>query len=83
MIALQAGRSGPVRNAVIALLLVAASAVLAQTSSVPTAHDTEFARVDLDQSGEPRALQMAVVTYTPEPAEAPRAGLEVDLIGAV
>ncbi|MEM9209379.1 MAG: hypothetical protein AAGA61_09025, partial [Pseudomonadota bacterium] len=39
--------------------------------------------VDLDQSGEPRALQMAVVTYTPEPAEAPRAGLEVDLIGAV
>jgi hypothetical protein len=59
-----------------------AGPILAEPESTAPApvEETRFARVDLDDAGEPRALQMAIVTYAPAgDADHP----VVDLIGAV
>ncbi len=57
--------------------------VLSQEALAQPAPETQFARVDLDSDGEPRALQMAVVTYSAARPGGAERYFEVDLIGAV
>ena len=58
----------------------AACALLLITAALRAEDDTAFARVSEDGDGNPRALQMAIVTYVPA---AGQNGVSVDLIGAV
>jgi len=51
----------------------------AWTVSLAAVAPTEFARIDRSASGQPRALQLAIVSYAPADAS----GYTVDLIGAV
>lgn len=52
----------------------------AQTGAAAAADDTEFARIDLTEDGDARALQVAIVSYAPQTGEN---SFTVDLIGAV
>ena len=63
------------------LRLIAASLAAALMASAAFAQDRapEFARVDLDDNEQPRALQMSIHRYVPADGERP---IEVDLVGA-
>ena len=62
-----------IQLAVIWLALLAGAPALADSG-------TAFARVATDENDQPRALQLAITTYTPTNA---RQGLSVDLVGAI
>jgi hypothetical protein len=64
------------------LRLIAASLAAALMASAAFAQDRapEFARVDLDDNEQPRALQMSIHRYVPADGMHP---VEVDLVGAV
>lgn len=62
------------------LLFCAAVAIPPAAYAEPSAPATEFARIDRDGHGAPRAFQTAIVTYAP--ATGPR-DFSVDLIGAI
>lgn len=59
--------------------LVASCIACAITFTAFADSQTEFARIDLDENEQPRALQMSVVTYRP----ADNRLLSVDLVGAI
>jgi hypothetical protein len=66
-----------VRRSVIGLF---AGAVLVGSTAFGGERAPEFARVDVDELGQPRALQMAVSSYAPDNNDRI---LEVDLVGAI
>ena len=61
-------------------LCLLAACLLAASAAFAASKAPEFARVDVDADGEPRALQMSITRYVP--AEGNRL-LEIDLVGAV
>ena len=61
-------------------LCLLAACLLAASAACAASKAPEFARVDVEADGEPRALQMSITRYVP--AEGNRL-LEIDLVGAV
>ena len=62
------------------MVCAAVSLAVLVVAPVSAASDTTFARVATDDNDEPRALQLAITTYTPTNAER---GISVDLVGAI
>ena len=60
--------------------LAALPLVFAPVVAIFAASDTTFTRVDTNEQSQPRALQLAIVTYTPENGSS---DLSVDLVGAI